>query len=103
MKEKLTNALGSFGSFIWLIISMTIAVIPIVAIGMPFWINIILFAIMLFIPATSVIFWVWGLIRMINGPQDVVAIVYYVLFVVLFLPTFIQIMVSLIQKISGKK
>ena len=42
------------------------------------------------LPPASVVFWIWGLVCAINGVQDVFAIVYYVAFVVMWLPFFIS-------------
>lgn len=99
MKEKLISTLGGFGTALWYIFCLILAVMPIAAIGMPFWVDLILVAIITFVPVTSGIFWIWGLICTIRGPQDVIAIVYYVLFVILFLPTFISIVTSFIRSI----
>lgn len=98
MKEKLMNALGSVGVILWYLLSILIAVMPLVMIDASFGLNLLLLAIALFIPATSGIFWIWGLVCAIRGPQDVFAVIYYVLFVIMFLPYFISSVLNLFNK-----
>ena len=98
MKDKLMNALGAVGIGLWYLVSLLVAVIPLVMIDAPFLLNLLLLAIALFIPATSGIFWIWGLICAICGPQDTIAIIYYVLFAIMFLPFFISTVLNLFRK-----
>ena len=98
MKEKLMNALGSVGVILWYLLSILIAVMPLVMIDASFGLNLLLLAIALFIPATSGIFWIWGLVCTIRGPQDIIAIIYYVLFAIIFLPYFINSVFNLFNK-----
>lgn len=98
MKEKLINALGTVGGVLYYLITVFIAVLPITVLGLPFWIDLILLGVMMFIPATSGIFWIWGLVATIGGPQDIIAIIYYILFAVMFLPYFINIVLSFFRK-----
>lgn len=98
MKDKLMNALGAVGLGLWYLVSLLVAVIPLVMIDAPFLLNLLLLAIVLFIPASSGAFWVWGLICAIRGPQDIIAIVYYVLFAIMFLPFFISTVLNLFRK-----
>ena len=98
MKEKLINTLGTVGIVLWYLVSILIAVMPLVMIDAPFLLNLLLLAIVMYIPATSGIFWIWGLICAICGPQDAIAVIYYVLFAVMFLPYFINSILSLFNK-----
>ena len=98
MKDKLIGALGSVGLILWHLLSLIIAVMPLVMIGASFWLNLLLLAVIQFIPATSGLFWVWGLVCAIRGPQDIIAIIYYVLFVIMFLPFFISSVLSIFRK-----
>lgn len=100
MKDKLKNALGSVGVIIWYIGSLFVYVIPFVMIDASFWVNLIFFGIVQFFPASSIIFWVWGLVCAINGVQDIWAIIYYVLFVIMFLPFFISTILDIFQRKS---
>lgn len=99
MKEKLLNAFGTFGGILWFIVSALIYVLPFVMIGASFWLNLLLFGIVYFIPSTSIIFWVWGLVCAIQGPQDVWAIIYYIIFAVAFIPFFVSTILELLGKL----
>lgn len=106
MKEKLLNAFGTLGGILWFIVSTLVYVLPFVMIGASFWLNLLFFGIVQFIPASSVVFWIWGLIRAIQGQQDVWAITYYVLFAVLFLPFFVSTICDIfnsLKSIGSKK
>ena len=98
MKDKLINTLGSVGVILWYLLSLLIAIMPLVMIDAQFLLNLLLLGVLLFIPVTSGIFWVWGLICAIRGPQDLIAIIYYVLFVIMFLPFFINSVLSIFSK-----
>ncbi len=100
MKEKLMNALGTVGIILYYLVSLFICVIPFVMIGASFFLNVIFFAIVQFFPATSIVFWIWGLVCAIKGVQDIWAIIYYILFVVLFVPFFIS---AVLDLFSSKK
>lgn len=90
MKEKLSAALGTFGEIIYFILRMFVSVLPLVMIDGGWFLRLVIFTIMYFVPISGVIFWVWGLICAIGGVQDWVAIVYYICFAVIFLPFFIS-------------
>lgn len=97
MKEKLFQALGSAGSIIYWILLIAVGIMPFVVINLPFWLDLLLMAVCFFIPATSGIFWAWGLIATICGPQDVIAVIYYILFAIMFLPFLPVRFLSLLQ------
>ena len=92
------NALGTAGIILWYLVSLLIAIIPFVMIGASFLLNLLFFGIVQFFPASSVVFWIWGLVCAIKGPQDAWAIIYYVLFVIMFLPFFISAILNLFNK-----
>ena len=98
MKDKLISIFGSVGMIIWYLLSWFIYVIPFVMIGASFWLNLLFFFIMEFFPPSSIVFWIWGLVCAIKGEQDVWAIIYYVLFVIMFLPFFVRIIFDLSKK-----
>lgn len=89
LKEKLMNALGATGTILYYLASMLVAFFPIFIISKSFWISLLFFWIIQIFPISSVVFWIWGLIITLKGPQDMIAIFYYVLFVIMFLPFFI--------------
>lgn len=98
VKEKLINALGAAGGILWFILSSFVYILPILMIGKGFWLNLLFFGIMQIFPASSIVFWVWGLVGAITGPQDIFAIIYYVVFAVAFIPFFINIITGMFRK-----
>lgn len=100
MKEKLSAALGLFGIILYYLISLLIAFLPIFIISKSFWISMIFFWIIQILPISSIVFWIWGLIVTLNGPQDIIATIYYVLFAIMFIPFFISTILDLFKKRS---
>lgn len=98
MKDKLLNALGTFGGILWMIISLVIYVLPIVMLGTSALLDMLFLGVMYWFPPSSVVFWVWGLVCAIKGPQDIIAIIYYIAFVVMFLPFFISVVSSFFSR-----
>lgn len=84
MKEKLTATLGTFGLILWYVISVVITFAPLIILSFPIYIDAAIIAIINIIPIlgniVSVVIWVWALIECIGGPQDIFAIIYYILF-----------------------
>lgn len=102
-KEKLISSLGVVGGIIYYTILIFIATLPIALINVPFWLSTIFIIIMFFFPASSAVFWIWGLISAICGPQDWLAIVYYIMFAVMFLPFFANLFIGIIGSLFNKK
>ena len=102
-KEKLLSSLGAAGGIIYYIILILIATLPIVMINVPFWLSTIFIIIMFFFPASSVVFWIWGLISAICGPQDWFAIIYYIMFAIMFLPFFVNLFIGIIGSFFNRK
>lgn len=98
MKEKLLEKLGTLGGILYYFLLIIISVLPIVVLPTRGILSFLLLAIMFFFPSTSIIFWIWGLVCAIKGPQDVIAIVYYICFVVIFAPTFFSIISVFFKK-----
>ena len=98
MKEKLVNALGAFGGILYFVFSTFIFVLPIIMIGKPFWLDAIFFGVMQFFPSTSIIFWIWGFVAALKGPQDIFAIIYYIVFAAMFLPYFFNLIAGIFKK-----
>lgn len=97
MKEKLSSALGLVGIILYYLISLLIAFFPIFIISKSFWINLIFFWIIQAVPISSILFWIWGLVITLKGPQDIIATIYYVLFVIMFIPFFISTVLDLLN------
>ena len=98
IKEKLFISLGTFGIVLFYIVRVIIAVLPFVMIGGNFFLSLLLITINSFVPYASVVFWIWGLVCAINGVQDFWAILYYISFVVIWLPFFINTIMSVFSK-----
>jgi hypothetical protein len=95
LKEKFQATLGAVGGVLFYFISLTIYILPLVMIGASFWWDLLFFGILYFFPPSSIVFWIWGLICAINGPQDAWAIIYYILFVVMWIPFFVSTIIDL--------
>lgn len=103
MKEKLIDKLGTAGVILFYAASLIVSVMPLLALPVRGILFFVLAALMYFIPASSAIFWVWGLMYVFDGKQDAFAVIYYVCFVVLFLPIFINAAVSLYGKFQERQ
>ena len=103
LKEKLTYFFGRLVLIIYLIVNY---LIPLFAIAMftnsfdlPSWSTFIFVALLFFAPSFfSICFLIVGLIGAIMGPQDVLAIIYYIVFVLKFAPAIIITIVGLLEK-----
>lgn len=98
MKEKLTNALGVFGVVLFYLLRLVIAVLPFLMIDCNFIVTFLIVLLCQFIPLLDIIIWIWGLISAFLGPQDVFAIIYYIAFAILFVPFFISLIKSLLNR-----
>lgn len=106
LKEKLTTTLGWFGYIIFYSIVIFVAVFPVSIVSnyysWPFWVYFLVGIVALNIDIVSFAFWIVGLIVTINGPQDTLAIVYYIAFAVVNLAfyfiAFILWIISLFRK-----
>lgn len=98
MKEKLQSLLGGFGVILYYGLMLLIAVLPLVMIDVPFWADFLILIVVNAFPPLSLALWIWGLVKAIQGPQDIWAIIYYITCVIVFLPTFISIIVGFFKK-----
>ena len=98
MKEKLINALGSFCVILYYILQTIVSVLPFIMIGGNFFVTFLLILVNMFLPFASAIFWIWGLVCAIQGVQDIWAIIYYVAFVVVWIPFYISTILSVFSK-----
>ena len=84
MKEKLASALGTVGFAIWYVISVLITFAPLSILRFSFFVDLIIIAVITSVPfignIVSVVIWIWALLECISGPQDIFAIIYYILF-----------------------
>ncbi len=100
IKEKLSSFFGAAGGIIFYVLRLFVAVLPFIMIETGnFFISFILILINTLIPYINPIFWIWGLISAINGPQDFWAITYYIVFVVAEIPFYISLISALVSDI----
>lgn len=94
-KEKLVEKLGTFGFILWFIISLIYILVPVAILPIPFWLRGIIVLAIYALPMigllveTGVFF--WGFYVTISGPQDVIAIIFYVVFALWMVTTFIPV------------
>lgn len=98
IKEKLQSTFGAIGIVLYFVVILFVSILPIIMINTSFWLDILFFFLMDIFPLSSIVFWVWGLVKAIQGPQDWLAVVYYISFAVLFLPFIITIIVGFFSK-----
>ena len=98
MKEKLQSALGVFGTVLYFALLLLLAVYPFVFIDVHWLLMGLFIMISASFPPAGLVFWIWGLINVIGGPQTFWVILYYVLFAIAMLPTVISFTVSLFKR-----
>ncbi len=107
LKEKLTNALGVFGGILYFIISAVILVFPVYMISwyydLPWWADSLMLLGSIWSSFISFIVWVVGLIATIKGPQDTIAIIYYIAFVVVNLSGYLIALIAWIVSLFKKE
>lgn len=103
IKEKLLGALGTFGTILWYVFELFLFVLPLVMIHQGLLLRAIFFFCMVFIPGAPTVFWVWGLVCAIGGPQDVFAIIYYVATAIIFLPYLVSFVCDAITFFVNKR
>lgn len=102
MKEWFSSTLGTFGTILYFAIAFFLAALPFVMIGGNFFVTFLLVLLEQLIPPIGIIFWIWGLICAINGPQDFIAIIYYIVFAIAWIPYYISIIISIISTLFNK-
>lgn len=98
MKDKLVGSLGCVGMILYYAIGLIVSVLPFIMIDVNFFVNFIFILVSYFFPLITPIFWIWGLVCAIKGVQDFLAIMYYVVFVILWVPYYINIILSFLRK-----
>lgn len=102
IKERLTASLGFFGGVLYFLIRIIVYILPFVMIGGNFFVTLVLVGINTLVPFASVVFWIWGLVCAITGVQDIWAIMYYIVFVIVWIPFYIDSIISIISFIRRK-
>ena len=102
IKDFLSNTLGTFGGILSFIFPLFVSVLPFVMIDCSWIVTLILFAIEYFFPITTIVFWIWGLISAINGPQNIITIIYYIAFIIAFLPFIISTILDIVDNFKRR-
>lgn len=99
MRDRIGGIFASAGCFLWQVLTVIVVAFPLIVLKLPALVEWIMFAIAAvatnLFAFISLPLWIWGIVQMANGPQDVFAVVYYVLFVVVALPVILQICIQL--------
>lgn len=86
LKSKLLSTLGVFGFVLYLIVGIIVCGAPLLVIPMPRFLSVALLVLLLCFPTIGslldLVLWPVGLYFTINGRQDTIAVIYYVLFAV---------------------
>lgn len=102
MKEKFQSALGSFGTILYFVFSLIACVMPFVVLDFSFFWTLIAFALIYFFNFFGGIvmfgLYIWAFIIAIQGPQDIIAILFYICFVLYVVPTVLSIVSALFAK-----
>jgi hypothetical protein len=107
LKEKLTNALGTFGGILFYIILLAVLVFPVGIVSsyydLSWWANWLLLFGSMWSSFIGFIVWVVGLIATIKGPQDTFAIIYYIAFAVVNLSHYLIFIIGWIVSLFKKE
>ena len=94
IKDFLLTSLGTFGLLLFYAIGLLLTVYPLLMFKMSWWLYMILALIIQLIvvniPFGLEVLWIIGLIGAISGKQDIFAVIYYILFVLLVVPTVVR-------------
>ncbi|MGN1027564.1 MAG: hypothetical protein ACI4P4_14325 [Faecousia sp.] len=97
-REKLVEKLGAFGFALWFIISLIYIILPVAILPIPFWLRGIIVLVIYALPMIGLLVQIgvffWGFYVTISGPQDVVAIIFYIVFALWIISTFIPLLIS---------
>lgn len=78
--KQLQHALGGVGMFVSMVLGLVVSIMPIVAIGGPIWLDVLLIAITTAVPLPlDIPLWIWGLIHLLRtDPTGTFSIIYYI-------------------------
>ena len=84
MKEKLCDIFGGFGYILYHLIIAVFSIIPFVILDFPLWLIFLLTAAFSLFPLIGGIanlgFYIWAFVKAVSGPQDALAIIFYIFF-----------------------
>lgn len=102
LKTWLVEKIGTLGFIIWFIISLIFLVVPVVVLPVPFWLRLIIILVIYALPMIGlllqIVVFFWGFFVTISGPQDIVAIIFYIVFALWICLSFIPLLISVFSK-----
>ena len=102
LKDLLLN-LGGAGIVLFYIVLSVIVVLPIFYIDVPLLLAFVFIVLAYMLPFSNAVFWIWGLVEVICNYSGFWAILYYVLFAILWIPSLISDISSLLSNLLQKK
>lgn len=104
LKEWLVNTFAGIGSVIWTVISLLFLVLPVFYLPVSIWIKALIIVAIYFLPLGNLIgqaiVYIWAFVVTVSGPQDVLAIIFYVFFALWLYTTAYPMLCSLFSKHS---
>lgn len=89
MKEKMQSALGGFGMILWYAISTMYSFAPLLVLGFPVWVDIILVIAMMTLPMAGGIIrfalFVWAFIRVFSMPINIITVIFFICAIIFFI------------------
>ena len=98
-KDNLLDTLGGVGLILYFIVSLFVTILPLLMFDMPFWLYIVLSLIIQYvvihIPFGMEALYIVGLFGAIHGEQNFFAILYYIVFAIVIIPTTIRLIMMI--------
>jgi hypothetical protein len=102
IKDFLLTSLGTFGLLLFYAIGLLLTIYPLLMFEMSWWVYMLLALVIQFfvvnIPFGLEVLYIIGFFGAISGEQDIFAVIYYILFALLVVPTIIRIIKILFSK-----
>lgn len=103
LKDKLLGALGVVGLIIWYLISLTLLSLPLVFLGFPFWVDLLILFVIVSFPLSGgiveFVIWIWSFIVVVSEPIDGWSVFYLVVFAIYCLTSLLPFVISLIASL----
>ena len=101
--KDLLLSLGGIGVVLFYLAMSMIAVLPIFYIDVPLLLSFLFIIIAYALPFANAVFWIWGLVEVMCNFSGFWAILYYVLFSILWIPSFISDILSFLSSLRHKR
>lgn len=96
--NKSKETFSTIGAIFFIISRFIVPILPFIMIGGNFFFMFAMIFICYMFPIVSPIFWIWGLVCAVKGVQDIFAILFYIAFVLIWIPFFIRVLLGLFKK-----